>query len=99
MLLVVSAQRGVLTCHGRRVDTPIHPDQCLYVQVGWLFSSEEPFGGLNVKFPPVASGTSSLRCNPAEDLTLVILGHKFVIELTTQVRTTDCVWVDLLRRA
>ena len=87
---------GVLTCHGQRVDTQIHPDQCLYIQVGRLFSSKEPFGGLNVKFPPVASGTSSLRCNPAEDLTLVILGRKFVIELMTQVRTTDCVWVDFL---
>ena len=84
-------------------------------RAGQVFSSEEPFGGLNVilvgdfhQFPPVASGTSSplyVPCNPSKDSALDMLGRKLyeqfdvVVRLTTQVRVTDQVWVDLLRRA
>ena len=80
-----------------------------------VFSSDEPFGGLNIilvgdfhQFPPVASaGTSALYVpsNPAKDSPLAMLGHKLyeqfdvVVGLTTQVRVMDSVWVDLLRWA
>ena len=84
-------------------------------RAGQVFSSEEPFGGLNVilvgdfhQFPPVASGLSAplyVLCNPTKDSALDMLGRKLyeqfdvVVRLTQQVRVTDPVWVDLLRRA
>ena len=61
------------------------------------------------QFPaPVASGASlplHILCNPSKDSTLDMLGRKLyeqfdvVVRLTTRVRVTDPVWVDLLRRA
>ena len=84
-------------------------------KAGQVFSSEQPFGGLNVilvgdfhQFPPVASGMSSplyVPCNPSRDSALDMLGRKLyeqfdvVIRLTIQVRVTDQVWVNLLRHA
>ena len=79
-----------------------------------VFSPEDPFGGLNVilvgdfhQFPPVASGGTSALYVPSDaskDSPLAMLGRKLyeqfdvVVRLTIQVRVTDSVWVDLLRR-
>ena len=84
-------------------------------RAGQVFSSEQPFGGLNVilvgdfhQFPPVASRTSTplyVPCNPLKDSALDMLGRKLyeqfdvVVRLTIQVRVTDQVWVNLLQRA
>ena len=67
-------------------------------RAGRVFSSDEPFGGLNVilvgdfhQFPPVASaGTSALYVpsNPSKDSALAMLGRKLYEQFDVVVRLT-----------